>query len=176
MLGVGLGVLRFAMRRRRPGRAAASLAALAGCLAVPGVASASGRDTCSAATVTVTVTWDRGRASTLSGLIARLHYPASLDLPVDPDSGSIKERVENRSGLKGGLFDAVRKPSDRAQADTPLNIGLIGRGIAVGEFARVHFVCRPGTQVPPASAFSCMSEGADDTGPVATACTIAVTD
>lgn len=154
-------------------RSIALVATVLGSLALRPAAWAERDGACSSATVTLTVTWDQARAATLSGLVARLRYPASLDLPVDPETGSASARVENRSGRTGGLFEALPTRNGGA-SDTSINIGLIGRGIAVGEFARVRFDCRPGSRVPPASAFTCSTDAADEAGPIAAACAVAV--
>lgn len=128
---------------------------------------------CEQATVTLTVTWDRSRAETVSGVVARLSYPPALDVPVD-DRGSAQGRVENRTGESGGLFDAVRKDTDGDGKGDLLNVGLITEGIAPGDFVRIRFDCRPGTELPPKTAFRCTPDVADEAGKVEATCSVAV--
>jgi len=129
---------------------------------------------CRQVTVSLTVTWDQDRAETVSGVVARLQYPAALELPIDPGSQSAKSRVETRTGTSGGLFDALRKDTNADGDGDLLNVGLITEGIKPGEFVRIRFDCRPGTAPPPASAFACTPDVADQNGGVPATCTVTV--
>jgi len=125
-------------------------------------------------TVDVDVAWERSRAETVAGIVVRLGYPASLDVPVDAASGSSRERVENRTGFPGGLFDAVRKDTDGDGAGDLLSVGLITQGMKPGPFARVTFDCDGGGGAPSADAFTCTADVADDRGHVPATCSVRV--
>jgi 16S rRNA (cytosine967-C5)-methyltransferase len=43
----------------------------------------------------------------VSGVVTRVRYPSSLDLPLDRNGRSVQGRVELRTAASGGLFDAV---------------------------------------------------------------------
>src|SRR5262249_28726191 len=78
----------------------------------------------------------------------RIRYPASVDLPVDERTRSARARVENRTGVEGGLFDAVRNTSNAGGAGDLVSVGLVTAGIHPGEFVRVRFDCRDGSEAP----------------------------
>lgn len=150
----------------------AGLLLLAGATVPPAGAAA----TCEHVDAVVTVQWDRDRASTASGVVARIQYPASLDVATDPKDGSARARVTLLTSTPGGLFDALKKDTDGDGAANVLSVGLITAGIAPGPFARIRFDCRPGSTAPPAAALSCVADVADESGTVPSTCSVSIAD
>jgi hypothetical protein len=124
--------------------------------------------------VDVDVRWDPGRAAAVAGIVVRLGYPPSLDVPVDAASGSSRARVENRTGIAGGLFDAVRRDSDGDGRGDLLSVGLVTQGLKQGPFARVTFDCASGAALAAADGFTCTADVADEQGNVLASCTVRV--
>jgi len=122
--------------------------------------------------VDVDVRWEKSRAETVSGIVVRIGYPPSLDVPVEAESGSSRERVDNLTGKPGGLFDAVRKDTDGDGAGDLLSVGLVTQGMKPGPFVRVAFDCGAATAVPPLDAFTCTADVADEQGHVPASCAV----
>jgi hypothetical protein len=159
---------------RRSVRVAAPLAGLA--LLVTGAARSPGafaaEASCRFAIATVSTAWSGGEAA--KGVVVRVSYPSSVEVPVPDGSPSPAARVENRTGVSGGLFDSVRRDADGDGHGDLVNVGLIASEIEPGEFARVRFDCSPGAAPPRAGDFSCTSEVAGAGGAIASSCAVAL--
>ena len=96
--------------------------------------------------LTATLAYD---SSDVAGAQITISYPSSVSIPGAFEQPTVFARVENLTGLDGGLL-GVRDD------DTLLSIGLvsIGQPIPAGPFARVTFDCTGGSQ-PSAGDFSC---------------------
>jgi len=121
---------------------------------------------CRSALVTVSVDWQKEHAPTAAGVVARITYPAQVDVPTDPKDHSARSRVDNLTGAAGGLFDAIPKRNAESEGGI-LSVGLVARDIPPGDFARVRFDCTSGSR-PDAQAFSCVAEVSDLSGLVET--------
>lgn len=148
-----------------------ALTALAASLAVAPAARAEERR-CERLEAVVTVTWDTDRAETVAGVVTRVKYPSSLDLPVDDERASAKSRVTLLTTSKGGLFDAVKNAGAGDGGGDMVSVGLISATIAPGAFARIRFDCRSDATIPEASAFACVADVADQTGSVPATCKV----
>lgn len=127
---------------------------------------------CTRVDAEVSVQWDRDRAEKVPGVVVRVRFPASLDVPTDATKrNSAQDRVKLMTDTEGGLFDAV-KNAGSADGTDRLSIGLITTGIGPGPFARIHFDCKPGAVQPDASEFSCVADVADEAGNVPATCTV----
>lgn len=124
--------------------------------------------------VVVSVDWDHGRAETVSGIVVRVGYPASVAMPAQGEPRSAKERVRLLVDGSGGLFDAVPRDGNRDGRDDVVSVGLIRQGIASGPFARLRFDCAPGAPSRTASDFTCVSDVADQSGSVPSSCRVAL--
>lgn len=159
-------------------RSLTTTCALAACLQVLPIANvrAAASDATGACTrvdAAVSVQWDRDRAEKASGVVARVRFPASLDVPTDATKrNSAQGRVELTTGTAGGLFDAVKNIGAAEGGSDLLSIGLITTGIGPGSFVRIHFDCKPGAAMPEASEFSCVADVADEAGNVPATCVV----
>jgi hypothetical protein len=124
-------------------------------------------------TVVVRVDWDRRRAEKVSGIVVRVGYPRSLEMPSSGNPDSSKDRVELLTGTSGGLFDAVPRDGDHDGRKDVVSIGLITQGIGPGPFARLRFDCAPGMAPAKAAELTCTSDVADDSGSVPSSCSVA---
>lgn len=159
--------------RGRRARVRVTLAILlGGLLAGAGMAPAAAAS-CRDVTVVVSVDWSRARAEKVAGVVTRIQYPSSLELPAD-DRGSAKARATLLTGTSGGLFDAVRKDTDQDGRSDLVSVGLITAGIAPGPFVRLRFDCRAGAAAPAAADFSCAPDIADEAGSVPSSCSVAL--
>jgi len=128
---------------------------------------------CTRVDAAVSVEWDHDRAEKVSGVVARVRFPDSLDVPTDPSKrNSAQQRVELTTGTTGGLFDAVKNPAASGGGSDLLSIGLINKGIGPGSFVRIHFDCKPGATQPAANDFSCVADVADEAGNVPAKCVV----
>ena len=125
-------------------------------------------------TVVVSVDWDHRRAEKVSGVVVRVTYPGSLEMPSSGTPDSSKDRVELLTGTSGGLFDAVPRDSDQDGRKDVLSIGLITQGIGSGPFARLRFDCAPGMAPAKAAELTCVSDVADETGSVPSSCSVTI--
>lgn len=124
--------------------------------------------------VVVSVDWDHRRAEKVSGVVVRVNYPRSLEMPSKGNPDSSKDRVELLTGTSGGLFDAVPRDSDQDGRKDVLSIGLITQGIGSGPFARLRFDCAPGMAPAKAAELTCVSDVADETGSVPSSCSVTI--
>jgi hypothetical protein len=129
-------------------------------------------DACRFAIATASVTWPTSEAATAKGVVVRIAYPRSVEVPVAEGSKSPAARVEKRTAASGGLFDSVRRDADGDGHGDLVNVGLVTSDIAPGEFVRVRFDCAPGTPRPQASDFSCSADVAGGAGPIEASCAI----
>lgn len=128
---------------------------------------------CTRVNAAVSVEWDADRAERVSGVVARIRFPNSLDVPTDPTKrNSAQQSVELTTGTTGGLFDAVKNPAASEGGTELLSIGLINEGIGPGSFVRIHFDCKPGATQPAANDFSCVADVADEAGNVPAKCVV----
>ncbi|HZR82863.1 MAG TPA: hypothetical protein VFD92_17335 [Candidatus Binatia bacterium] len=132
-----------------------------------------GGTTCRTLLATVRVSWQPSAAATAAGVVARVRYPASVDLPIDA-TGSARSRVENRTGAAGGLFDAVAKDTDADGRRDLVSVGLVTTGIPPGDFATIRFDCRTGAAPPAASEFSCEPDVAGSQASLPATCSVAI--
>jgi hypothetical protein len=137
----------------------------------PSPAASAERAGCSRAVATASVAWDRDLAPASQGVVVRIAYPPSVDVPVADGSRSPAARVENRTGAGGGLFDSVRKDGDGDGRPDLVNVGLIAASIPPGEFASVRFDCVAAAP-PRATDFSCTAEVAGGRGPIPATCAV----
>lgn len=138
-------------------------------------AASDARAGCTRVDAAVSVEWDHDRAETVSGVVARVRFPDSLDVPTDPKKrNSAQQRVELTTGTTGGLFDAVKNPGSADGGSELLSIGLINKGIEPGSFVRIHFDCKPGSAQPAATDFSCVADVADESGNVPAKCVVSL--
>lgn len=156
--------------RGRSSRLRAAVVATTALLLVAGHAGAVPQGGCPP--VVVTVDWDSRRAETVSGVVVRVSYPPSLDMPASGKPVSAKDRVELLGGTSGGLFDAVPRDSDGDGRTDLLSIGLVTRGIPSGRFARIRFDCAAGPAAASTPKLGCVSDVADDTGSVPSSCSV----
>lgn len=160
----------------RPGRAPVARLLVAALLAASGAGAADGAAewtaACRTATATVRVTWDTEKAPEVSGVVARIGYPRSLELPRSDRGTAAPGRVSNQTGVTGALFDDAVLDRDRDGRHDAVNVGLVGSGIHAGPFAEVRLDCRPGAGVPTARDLTCAAEVAGRAGPVAARCSI----
>ncbi|MBY0279084.1 hypothetical protein K2Z84_27440 [Candidatus Binatia bacterium] len=124
--------------------------------------------------VVVSVDWDRSRAARVSGVVVRVGYPASLEMPSSGNPDSSKDRVALLTGTSGGLFDAVPRDSDHDGRKDVVSIGLITQGIGPGPFARLRFDCAPGMAPAKAAEITCTADVADESGSVPSSCSVAL--
>jgi hypothetical protein len=144
-------------------------------LAAPSARPAMAATSRACASVIVSVDWDHDRAAKVSGVVVRVRYPGSLDVPLDEKRpGSAQDRVQLLTSASGGLFDAVPRDSDGDGRKDVLSVGLITQGISSGTFARIGFDCTSDIVRAKASDFSCVADIADEAGSVPGSCSVAV--
>ena len=159
-------------------RSLTTTCAFAACLQLLPVATARAaasdpQGACTRVDAAVSVQWDRDRAEKVSGVVARVRFPASLDVPTDATKrNSAQARVKLTTETTGGLFDAVKNAGAGDGGTDLLSIGLITTGIGPGSFVRIHFDCKPGATQPAASEFSCVADVADEAGNVPATCVV----
>jgi hypothetical protein len=123
---------------------------------------------CEQAVVTVTVNYS---SSNVAGINVILRYQDSVSMPGFGTEPAVVDRVENLTGVTGGLFgvgDEDEDPNNRR-----LNIGLVSVGspIPSGEYARATFDCEAGT--PVLADFQCTSDVSNSLGGVVSStCTL----
>lgn len=124
--------------------------------------------------VVVSVDWDHGRAAKVSGVVVRVGYPRSLEMPSSGKPDSSKDRVALLTGTSGGLFDAVPRDSDHDGRNDVVSVGLITQEIGPGPFARLRFDCAPGMAPAKAGEITCTADVADESGSVPSSCSVAL--
>ena len=127
---------------------------------------------CREVTATVSIAW-RGDALAAAVGIG-LRYPGDkLEIPGSGNDESVRERVENVSGVSTGLFERVdiHDPAGGAAgSNEPLenrvNAGLVVVPAAIhkGDVIRVRFLCRPGHPRPADDDLTCTGEVGDQSG------------
>jgi hypothetical protein len=109
---------------------------------------------CSGVSVTMTVNFNQTDNPDVAGIQLGLKYPGSaVSIPGFGGDSQVLSRVDNLSGVSGGLFSA--SDDDANPNNSNLSVGLVSLGtpIGPGNFARARFDCLG--SAPASSAFSC---------------------
>jgi hypothetical protein len=126
--------------------------------------------TCEQAVLTVTLAYD---ATDASGINAQIGYGAKVSLPGTANQSTVVARVENLTGISGGLFSAGDQ--DDNPSDATLAIGLVSLAAAVpaGPYARVTFDCEGAA--PVLADFDCTVDVSSTLGnPITSTCALAL--
>jgi hypothetical protein len=125
---------------------------------------------CEQATLTITVTHE---VSDAAGVTTSISYPASASLPGTANQPTVLDRVENLTGVSGGLFSVGDNDAD--PNDATLVVGLVSPAAAVpsGPFAEVTFDCEG--EAPVLADFACTPDVSSVLGnTVESTCTLAL--
>lgn len=125
---------------------------------------------CEEAVLTVTVTYD---ATDASGINAQIGYGAKVSLPGTANQSTVLDRVENLTGVSGGLFSAGDQDDDPSDATLAIGLVSLASSVPSGPYARVTFDCEGAA--PVLGDFECAVDVSSTLGnPITATCSLAL--